>query len=123
MSIISTSVSSALKSSGASSGDDISGQISRIMQQIKQLSQQLKNLANSSGSGSSSSSSSQDVEKQVETIQSEIEMLQAQLAQLEQKQAEKALQGKGQSQDQIQAIQKQEGVNSPSATNKVDIYV
>jgi len=49
-------------------------------------------------------------------------MLQQQIAQIEQQQAQKALQQQQQQQAAAEA-KKEEGVNKPSDTNAIDIYV
>ena len=66
----------------------------------------LKELANSTGSAD-------EKKKQQELIQTQIKVLQAQLAALQRQQAEEAQKKLG----------KVEGVNSPSDTNQIDIYI
>ena len=96
--------------SGTSSSNDISAQITRILDKIKKLTQQLKELANSPVSAD-------EKKKQQELIQTQIKVLQAQLAALQRQQAEEA------QKKQEQKLGKVEGVNSPSDTNQIDIYI
>ncbi|WP_343437146.1 FlxA-like family protein [Enterobacter roggenkampii] len=95
---------------GASGGNDISAQITRILDKIQKLTQQLKELANSPGS-------TDEKKKQQELIQTQIKVLQAQLAALQRQQAEEA------QKKQDQKLGKVEGVNSPSDNNQIDIYI
>jgi len=96
--------------SGTSSSNDISAQITRILDKIKKLTQQLKELANSPVS-------TDEKKKQQELIQTQIKVLQAQLAALQRQQAEEA------QKKQDQKLGKVEGVNSPSDANQIDIYI
>ena len=96
--------------SGTSSSNDISAQITRILDKIQKLSQQLNELANSPGS-------TDEKKKQQELIQTQIKVLQAQLAALQRQQAEEA------QKKQEQKLGKVEGVNSPSDNNQIDIYI
>lgn len=96
--------------SGTSSSNDISAQITRILDKIKKLTQQLKELANSPVS-------TDEKKKQQELIQTQIKVLQAQLAALQRQQAEEA------QKKQDQKLGKAEGVNSPSDKNQIDIYI
>jgi len=96
--------------SGTSSSNDISAQITRILDKIKKLTQQLKELANSPVS-------TDEKKKQQELIQTQIKVLQAQLAALQRQQAEEA------QKKQDQKLAKVEGVNSPSDNNQIDIYI
>lgn len=96
--------------SGASSGNDIPSQISRIMAKITKLTQQLKELVNSP-------ISVDEKKKQQELIQTQLKVLQAQLAQLQRQQAEEAQKKQDQKQDKI------EGVNMPSDDRQVDVYI
>ncbi|GJL36686.1 hypothetical protein TUM17576_35060 [Enterobacter hormaechei] len=84
------------------------------MQQISKLTQQLKDLA-------TSGSADTDSQKQRELLQAEIKQLQAQLAQLQYKQAEEAQ--KKADEKQTQSTAKAEGVNIPSDSNQIDIYI
>ncbi|MCB5948458.1 FlxA-like family protein [Enterobacter sp. TCD1-1] len=96
--------------SGTSSSNDISAQITRILDKIKKLTQQLKELSNSP-------ISTDEKKKQQELIQTQIKVLQAQLAALQRQQAEET------QKKQEQKLGKVEGVNSPSDTNQIDIYI
>ncbi|WJW93574.1 FlxA-like family protein [Enterobacter pseudoroggenkampii] len=96
--------------SGTSSSNDISAQITRILDKIKKLTQQLKELANSPVS-------TDEKKKQQELIQTQIKVLQAQLAALQRQQAEEA------QKKQDLKLGKVEGVNSPSDNNQIDIYI
>ena len=96
--------------SGTSSSNDISAQITRILDKIKKLTQQLKELANSP-------ISVDEKKKQQELIQTQLKVLQAQLAALQRRQAEEA------QKKQEQALVKVEGVNSPKDDHQIDIYI
>ena len=96
--------------SGTSSSNDISAQITRILDKIQKLTQQLNELANSPGS-------TEDKKKQQELIQTQIKVLQAQLAALQRQQGEEA------QKKQEQKLGKVESVNSPSDNNQIDIYI
>ena len=96
--------------SGTSGSNDISAQITRILDKIKKLTQQLKELANSP-------ISVDEKKKQQELIQTQLKVLQAQLAALQRRQAEEA------QKKQEQALVKVEGVNSPKDDHQIDIYI
>jgi len=96
--------------SSSSASSDIASQIQSLTQQVTKLTKQLKEIASGSGT-------TEEKKKQQELIQDQIKMLQAQIAQLQRRQAEEAQ--KNQEQKQAKA----EGVNSPSAEHKIDIYI
>ncbi|MNT88717.1 hypothetical protein D3C72_2293260 [compost metagenome] len=80
------------------------------MTKITKLTQQLKDVTSGSGSV-------EEKKKQAELIQEQLKMLQAQLAQLQRQQAEESQQKQAQQQG------KAEGVNSPTDSNQIDIYI
>ena len=62
------------------------------------------------------------MKQQQELLQQQIAMLQQQIAQIQQQQAEKALEQQ-QKAEAATDIKKEEGVNKPTDTNAIDIYV
>lgn len=113
MSSISGILSSAV-SGGDSSGGSIASQISALNKQIQNVLTQVKEL-----SDNHELTDEQKAEMQ-QMYQSQITMIQAQIAQLEQKQAE---QDQPKSDPMTVSENKADGINRPTDSNKVNVYI
>jgi len=113
MSSISGILSSAV-SSGDSGGGSVASQVAALNKQIQGVLTQVKELADNK-----ELTDEQKAEMQ-QMYQSQITMLQAQIAQLEQKQAE---QDQPKSDSSPVSEIKADGINRPTDTNKVDVYI
>ncbi|WP_307570621.1 FlxA-like family protein [Pantoea anthophila] len=113
-----SSISGVLRSAatiGDSGGGSIASQVAALNKQIQIVSTQMKELADNK-----ELTDDQKAEMQ-QMYESQITMLQAQIAQLEQKQAEQALPDSNSSQSLIE--NKADGINRPTDSNKVDVYI
>ncbi|SFN13926.1 FlxA-like protein [Candidatus Pantoea varia] len=113
MSSISGILSSAV-SSGDSGGGSVASQVAALNKQIQNVLTQVKELADNK-----ELTDEQKAEMQ-QMYQSQLTMLQAQIAQLEQKQAE---QDQPKTDSTPVSENKADGINRPTDTHKVDVYI
>lgn len=113
MSSISGILSGAV-SSGDSGNGSVASQVAALNKQIQGVLTQVKELADNKELTDEQKSEMQQM------YQSQITMLQAQIAQLEQKQAE---QDQPKSDSAPASEIKADGINRPTDTNKVDVYI
>lgn len=113
MSSISEILSSAV-SSGDSGGGSVASQIAALNKQIQGVLTQVKELADNKELTDKQKSEMQQM------YQSQITLLQAQIAQLKQKQAE---QDQPKSDSSPVSEIKADGINRPTDSNKVDVYI
>lgn len=104
-----------------SSGGGSTSQIASLNKQITQLQNQLKSL------GTDDTLTTEQKSEQQQLIESQIQLIEAQIAQIEQQQAEKAQeqQSNNKAETAVTAASSKsgDGVNRPTATNALNVYI
>lgn len=103
---------------GSSGSSGSTSQIASLNKQITQLQNQLKSL------GTDDTLTTEQKSEQQQLIESQIQLIEAQIAQIEQQQAEKAQEQQSNNKAETAAGSKSgDGVNRPTATNTLDVYI
>ena len=111
--------SNSLSSIGSGSSGGSASQVATLNKQITQLQAQLKDL------GNDTTLTDEQKSEQQQLIEGQIQMIEAQIAQVEQQQAEKAQEKQSSAKnDTANTISKAaDGVNRPTATNTLNVYI